>query len=128
MIERIIMKVFLAKNKFQHGRNEHDYLIVAKTKKEAIERFNELKEYSFKTYLLKDFKEVETKDFGVFGLEIYPRKDQSITDSLEFSLSIYFNEYIEYNTYFIVETSTTYRALIKIFKDQNKEILADILK
>ena len=39
------MKVFIAKNKYDDA-DEHDYLIVAKTKKEAKQLFDEMKESS----------------------------------------------------------------------------------
>ena len=120
------MKVFLIKNKIDYDREEHDHLIIAKTKKEAMVHFNDFKEHTFQTYLTKDFKELEVKDLKVSGLNIRPYFQKEAIDwCFDIELSISLKEHVPYNKEMIVETEQTYKELIKMFKQQNKEFLKE---
>ncbi|MBN2965276.1 hypothetical protein JWV37_10825, partial [Sulfurospirillum sp. T05] len=98
-----------------------DYIIVAKTKKDALEAYRSL---GYLNYEKKDMREIALKEINILSLELIPRNmEYGFCNCFSFSLNVQLETPIAYKDIIIPEAEATYKALIKLFKEQNKEFL-----
>jgi hypothetical protein len=124
------MKAFIAQNKYKSLRDEHDYLIVSSSKKEALNLFEQfIGGFEYSRYYKKDFKEVEIKEFSIYSMEIIPRnlENYALSDCFNFSIDIKLITYHPHAQLLISEDDRTTKELVKMFKQQHKEVLRELL-
>lgn len=128
------MKAFIATSIYTYSRDE-DILILAKTKKDAMTEFKRLRESTF-MYKAKDFKEAEIETLEVYGMDIVSRNYKHYKDSntprhfcFEPRFQLRLKDDKRWNNpdqTILAETEQTYKLIIKIFKQQNKEMLLEL--
>ncbi len=115
------MKAFLAQNKYRRLQEEKDYLIIATTKKEALNTFISYNgDFQYSAYLKKDFIEVEIETLTISSLDITPKNiNYGLASCYEFGIHIKFKPHAQYNEQLISEDDKTIKELVKIFKEEN---------
>lgn len=126
------MKAFIAKHKMRGP--DRNFLILAKTKKDALAEFKLIKEREW-GYQNKDFMEVEVDEFTVYGMDIVgsnykPYKDSNTPSYFCFTprFQVRFKDmgFFDPDRIILAETEPTYKRIIEIFKQQNKEMLQEL--
>lgn len=123
------MKAFIAQNKYDYLRDEHDYLIISSSKKEALKHFEQfIGGFEYSRYFKKDFKEVDIKELSIYSMQMVPRnlKEYGLADCINFGIDIKLITRLPYEDLLISEDDKTTKALIKIFKEQHKDVLHEL--
>lgn len=117
------MKAFIAKNKYMSD-GSRDYLIIASTKKEALETFEQYADGFGWNYLKKDFIEVGINEIDFGNLMILPHleKHYSFGECFEFQIIVKTDypkdHYIYHDRQVISQDDKTIKGLIKLFKNE----------
>jgi hypothetical protein len=118
------MKAFLAQNKYKSLRDEKDLLVIASTKKEALNTIDShIDGFQYSAFLKKDFIEVEIERFDIHSLDLIPKnlKDYGLASCFEFHISVKIKPYAPYNKILISEDDNTVKELVKMFKEENAD-------
>lgn len=122
------MKAFVAKNKYFKGHSsEKDLLIIASTKKAALEAFeHQVSEWGWE-YLKKDVVEVDILDMKLWSITFTPyNKEKSGMPLSEcFDFDIFVRVSNGYDKRIISEDEKTTKELIKLFKDKHSNFLKE---
>lgn len=125
------MKAFIAKNKHYKGHSsERDYLIIASTKKAALEAFvYRVSDWGY-NYLQKDVKEVDILEIEYRSLTIVPGNLEKFKMPISDCFDIDVLVRVDYGAFviknrIISEDEKTTKELIKLFKNEYPSFFKD---
>ena len=121
------MKAFIATSA---GTNrEKDFLVLAKSKRDALIEFKTIASGTYSKYKIKDFKEVKIYSFTILGMHIGSTPVSSNPSRilcLEFDYEISIEAVMTPEKRYLAETEETYKLMANTFKSENEAIFSGL--